>query len=173
MSSKENKLSIFWIVFSMIIFIVTEILIGSAIEKYVSGFMSISLRFMLMGLVNLGAYFLGGFLIGAISRKRVWEPPIGAFFCVFLMYLITFFVPITFYQFTLSKLVVAGIIAFVTTLVGSSMGEHFTSKLRSATSSKEQINELNELKSQYFLGEDKQKGNGWSYEKKENKNFIS
>ncbi|MBI4854953.1 MAG: hypothetical protein HY819_24400 [Acidobacteria bacterium] len=173
MKNKESKLSTFWIALSVAIFITTEILIGSFLEKYVSGFMSISLRFLLMGLINLAAYFLGGFFIGMISKKRIWEPPIAASLCILLMYIITFFIPMTFYQYGFTKMLGASLIAFITTLIGSSMGENFVSKLRNSTNSVKNTYEFSEVKSQYYLGDNKEKNNTWSYENKKDNNFIS
>lgn len=173
MNSKENKISTFWIALSIFIFISTEILIGAFLEPYVSGFMSISLRFLLMGLVNLAAYFFGGFFIGMISRKRIWEPPIAAVCCIFLMYIITFFVPMSFYQYGITKLFGASVIAFITTLIGSSLGEHFVNKIKSSGNALKNNYELNSMKSQYQLGDSKEKYNSWSYEKKKDKNFVS
>lgn len=169
---EKDKLSIFWIVFSMVIFIVTELLIGGVVGRFLPSFMSIPLGFMLMGLLHLMGYFVGGIFIGAtFPKKRMLEPPLGAVCCVFLIYITTFFIPMTFYQYSLWKVLGASIISFVVTFIGTSIGEKLVSNLKTATSTNKN-NEFERLKTQYQLGETKAY-NSWSYEKEKNKDFIS
>ena len=115
-----------WI--SFITFIFIEILLGVFIGKMILGkFVSIHLNFMIQGLLNLLSYFIGGIIIGFISPGiRRYEPAMGAFLSVALMLILTFFTPYSFLQFSLTKLLIGGLIAFMLALTGSSIGERLS-----------------------------------------------
>lgn len=110
---------------SMLIFIVTEIVLGIWIGKVVAGrYTSISLGFMVKGLLNLVSYFVGGFTIGLISPGlRIYEPAAGAFLCVALMLAVSLFTPYRFIQFSMTKMLIGGGIAFCLALAGARLGE--------------------------------------------------
>ncbi|MFY9226496.1 MAG: hypothetical protein WAQ98_27725 [Blastocatellia bacterium] len=174
MNSKQDKLSIFWIVLSMAIFIVTELAIGGVVGRFLPNFMSIPLGFMLMGLLHLMGYFVGGLLIGAtFPKKRLLEPPLGAVGCVLLLYITTFFVPMSFYQYSLWKVLGASVISFIVTFIGTSLGEKLTSNLSfNKNTNYGKNSEFEKIKAQYELGEGKKQSDGWSYEKEKKKDFT-
>ncbi len=172
MNLKEDKLSIFWIVLSIIIFITVELLLGGIISRFLPNFMSLPLGFMLMGLLHLMGYFVGGIIMGAtFPKKRTLEPPIGAVCCVLLIYITTFFVPMTFYQYSFSKAFIASIISFVVTVAGTSLGEKLVNNFKIFTTGISKTNEFEKLKTQYQLGEAKPYNSSWQYDKEKNKEF--
>lgn len=114
-----------WMFISFFVFIVVELILGGYVGEVVVGkYMSMHLRFMLQGLLNLVSYFIGGFIIGVISPGvRVYEPAAGAFLSVLTMLLITFFTPYSFIHFSMTKVIIGGGIAFFLALTGASFGE--------------------------------------------------
>lgn len=114
-----------WVLASMAIFIGIELFLGGLIGNLVVGrFMSISLKFMLQGLLNLVSFFIGGFIIGLISPGiRIHEPAVGAFLSVSFMLCITFFTPYSFMHFSFTKMLIGGAIAFFLALSGAKLGE--------------------------------------------------
>jgi len=117
-----------WMLASMGIFIGVELFLGGLVGELVVGrFMSISLRFIIQGLLNLVSFFIGGFIIGLISPGiRTLEPALGAFFSVAIMLCLTFFTPYSFIHFSLTKMLIGGIIAFALALSGAKLGEKVT-----------------------------------------------
>jgi peptidoglycan/LPS O-acetylase OafA/YrhL len=115
----------------MVVFIGVELtvsgLVGHALLKNA---MSVSLSFTLQGLLHVSSFFLGGFLIGVVSPKlRIWEPAIGGFLAVLLMFVLTAFIPNVFVQFEGGKVLMAGGFALVLALVGARLGEKLTGNL--------------------------------------------
>ena len=110
------------------IFIGVELLLGGLIGDIVVGrFMSIQLRFLLQGALNLVSFFIGGLLIGLISPGvRTFEPAAGAFLSVALMLCLAFFTPYGFIRFSMMKMLIGGAIAFLLALAGARMGERLT-----------------------------------------------
>ncbi|SDH14393.1 hypothetical protein SAMN04488136_10970 [Vibrio xiamenensis] len=93
--------------------------------------MSISLHFMMQGLLNLASYFIGGFIIGFISPGiRIYEPAAGAFLSVATMLLLTLFTPFHFFHFSLTKMIYGGAIAFFLALTGAKIGEKVTGNMK-------------------------------------------
>ncbi len=130
--SESKGFSKKWTLISYLVFIVIEILLGGLIGQFVVGkYMSISLHFMLQGLLNLVSFFIGGFLIAAISPSiRIWEPAVAAFFAVTTLLVLTFFTPYSFLHFSFTKMIIGGGIAFVLAMVGAQMGERITGRKR-------------------------------------------
>ncbi len=123
-NTEHQSFSKKWMFASMAIFIVIEIFLGGLIGNFVGGYMSISLRFMLQGLLHLVSFFIGGFIIGLISPGiRIYEPAAGAFLSVVVMLLLTVFTPYRFIQFSMSKMLIGGGIAFALALFGARAGE--------------------------------------------------
>ena len=92
--------------------------------KYASLTLCLSLRFMLQGLLHLISFFIGGFIIGLISPGiRIYEPAVGAFLSVSFMLALSLFTPYSFIQFSVTKMLIGGLIAFVLALVGARLGE--------------------------------------------------
>ena len=114
-----------WVIASIVIFTTTEILLGGLIGNVLlSGHMSISLRFLIQGLLNLSSYFIGGIIIGLISPGiRIYEPAIGAFCSVAIILCLTIFTPYSFMNFSLTKLIIGGVVAFFLALSGAKLGE--------------------------------------------------
>jgi hypothetical protein len=123
--SENQPFSKKWVIASTAIFVAVELFLGGLIGNIVVGtFMSLNLRFMLQGLLNLLSFFIGGFIIGLISPGiRIWEPAVGAFLSVSLMLCLSFFTPYSFIQFSLTKMLIGGGIAFFLALAGARMGE--------------------------------------------------
>ena len=121
----ERPFSRKWVVGSMVLFITIELLLGGVVGTLVAGrFTSLSLRFLLQGLLNLVSYFIGGFIIGAVSPGlRILEPAVGAFLSLALMLCLSLFTPYSFIQFSLTKMLVGGAIAFGLALAGARVGE--------------------------------------------------
>ena len=124
----ESSFSAFWLFASMALFILVEIVIGGLIGEFLVGrYLSISLSFTLQGLLNLSAYFIGGFIIGLISPGlRIGEPALGAFLSVGVMLTMSLFTPFTFMQFSLVRWLVGGVIAAFLAFVGAELGERAT-----------------------------------------------
>ena len=117
-----------WMLASMAIFIGIELLLGGIVGQIVVGrFMSLSLRFMLQGLLNVVSFFIGGFIIGVISPGlRIREPATGAFLSVALMLILSIFTSYSFIRFSLTKMIIGGIVAFCLALTGAKIGEKVT-----------------------------------------------
>ena len=114
-----------WMLASMVIFIVVELFIGGLIGNFIVGrFVSLSLRFMLQGLLNIVSFFIGGFIIGLISPGiRIHEPAVGAFLSVSIMLCLSFFTPYSFIHFSFTKMLIGGAVAFFLALAGARLGE--------------------------------------------------
>lgn len=117
---------------SAAIFIAVELFLGGLIGEVVVGrFMSINLRFLLQGLLNLVSFFVGGFIIGLISPGiRTREPAVGAFLSVALMLGLAFFTPYSFIRFSVTKMLIGGGVAFFLALAGARLGERVAGNIR-------------------------------------------
>jgi hypothetical protein len=124
----EQPFSKKWMILSMGIYILAEILIGYFIGYIIVGkYVSIGLQFMMQGMCMLLAFYLGGIIIGVISPGiRLLEPAVGAFCSVSLIMILTLFAPYHFYHFSLTKIIVGGGIAFFLALCGAKTGEKIT-----------------------------------------------
>jgi hypothetical protein len=130
-SEKSSARSTLWIILSLIIFVAVELLLGGIIGPLLVGrFVSQPLYLKLQMILMLGSYFLGGLLIGLLSPGiRVLEPAIGAALAVIFTWLYSFFTPIRFYGFSLTRMIIGGGIAFVLALIGADLGERIAAKL--------------------------------------------
>jgi hypothetical protein len=124
----DQAFSLKWVVFSLFIYIAAELILGAWVGSIVVGtFISMSLRFLLQGLLNLVSYFVGGFIIGLISPGlRIYEPAAGAFLAVSLTLMLSFFTPYSFIQFSLTKMLLGGGMAFFLALAGARLGERLS-----------------------------------------------
>lgn len=129
--SQDEPFSWKWVFISLAMFIGMEVILGVLLGYVVVGrYVSLSLRFLLQGLLNLASYFVGGFLIGVISpRVRVVEPAVGAFFAVVATIFLTLFTPYSFIRFSMTKILIGGAIAFALALTGAKLGERLTGRL--------------------------------------------
>lgn len=114
----------------MVIFIIAEVLIGGLVGNLIGGsYMSMGLRFLIQGILQLISFFVGGFFIGVISPGiRIKEPAVGAFLSVAIMLVLTFFTPYSFIHFSITKVIIGGVIAFGLALIGARMGERVTQR---------------------------------------------
>jgi len=121
-----------WMIASAGIFIAVELFLGGLIGEVVVGkFLSISLRFLIQGLLNLVSFFIGGFIIGLISPGiRTKEPAVGAFLSVAIMLCLSFFTPYSFIHFSLTKMLIGGGVAFFLALAGARLGERVVGNIR-------------------------------------------
>ncbi|MGK0290599.1 MAG: hypothetical protein ACI86H_002058 [bacterium] len=141
MNSDQNQPKLFsknWVLASILIFIVCEVILGEILGKHVFGsFISRSLRYRVEVLLIFSSYFVGGFITGFISPTvRILEPAIGAFFSVALTFIYSLFIPLSFFRFSLSRILIAGGIAFVLAYFGAKYGEKIAGKLGNKESKK-------------------------------------
>lgn len=110
------------------IFMGAELLLGVVVGEVVVGrYVSMSLRFLVQGLLHVASFFVGGLIVGLISTGvRITEPAVGAALSVVATLAMTVFSPYTFMQLETSKLIVGGVIAFVVALSGAELGERVT-----------------------------------------------
>jgi len=125
MSNAKREFSWKWVFLAFCIFVGTESVLGAFIGDYIlSQHVSHSLRFLVQGLCNVGAYFVGGFVIGVISPGiRIWEPAVAAFLAVACTLMLTVFSPFSFLAFSTNKLLIGGVIAFLMGMSGATLGE--------------------------------------------------
>ena len=120
-----------WVWGALGIYVAAEILLGAVIGDYlIGGFISRPLYLKLQSFLMLGAYASGGFLVGLLSPKvRIAEPAIGAFLAVAVTFLYTFFTPLSFYRFSLMRIIVGGTLALICASVGAKFGERLAARL--------------------------------------------
>ncbi|CED57166.1 hypothetical protein ACU5DF_01025 [Aliivibrio wodanis] len=126
--TRRRVVSKFWIFVSFLTFIGVELLIGGFVGKLIVGrYISISLQFMLQGLLHLSAFFIGGIIIGLISPgKRMFEPAFAAFLSVLVVLSLSLFTPYSYIGFSMDKMMIGGVVAFLLALLGSYFGERFS-----------------------------------------------
>ncbi len=125
-----------WIFISFFIFIGLEILLGGVAGRILAGkFVSHVLHFKIELILILVSYFLGGLIIGFASPNiRILEPALGAFFAVFFTFLYSFFTPLRFFGFSLSRILIGGVIAFLLALFGADLGERAAARIGNSKS---------------------------------------
>lgn len=121
-----------WVLISMAVFMAVELILGGLIGQVLLGrYMSISLGFMLQGLLHLISFFIGGVIVGLISPGiRIQEPAVGAFLSVALMLSLSLFTPYSFIRFSLFKMILGGVVAFCLALAGAKIGESWSGHRR-------------------------------------------
>ena len=114
-----------WVGISMLVFIAVELFLGGFVAQLLVGkFISIGLRFTLQGGLYLISFFIGGFIIGLISPGiRIAEPAVGAFLSVAFMLFVSIFTPYSFIRFSLTRMLIGGVVAFFLALWGARTGE--------------------------------------------------
>jgi hypothetical protein len=125
--AKTAEFSTFWMVMSILTFLVAEVILGWFVGTFLlGGYVSQMWHLRMQVLLYLGAYFVGGIFIGVVSPGlRMIEPAMGAFVSVFLTLAISLFLPYTFMRLSFGKLVVGGLIAFAIAFAGARIGERF------------------------------------------------
>jgi len=126
---RDQTFSWKWVFISMAVFIGIELILGSIVGGIIVGrYKSISLGFLLQGLLHLASFFVGGLAIGLFSPGiRIREPAVGAFCSVALMLAMSLFTPYAFIRFSLNKMLLGGAIAFGLALLGARIGERLSS----------------------------------------------
>ena len=125
---QEQPFSRNWLIFSVVIFMVFEIVIGGwlaqvLVGKRISHMLSLRIELIL----SLGSFFLGGLVVGLISPgRRLMEPAIAAAISVVLTFMISFFTPLMFVQASVSRMLIGGAVAFIVALWGADLGERLT-----------------------------------------------
>lgn len=121
----SRPFSMGWMFASVVLFLGSELLIGTwigplVLGKYVSPMFHLQLQMMM----HLASFYLGGLLVGIISPGvRLKEPAVAAFLSVALVFMISFFMPGFMYPFSMDRMLVGGLIALVIAVVGAYSGE--------------------------------------------------
>ncbi|MCC7071687.1 MAG: hypothetical protein IT383_10205 [Deltaproteobacteria bacterium] len=75
-------------------------------------------------LMHLASFLVGGWVVGVISpRVRMWEPAVGAAISVMIVFLMSVFLPHSWWRWDWNKVVIGGGIAFVLALAGAYTAE--------------------------------------------------
>ena len=129
-TSHSKKLSWMWIIMSMVIFLAIELLLGGVAGRLIAGrFVGHVFWIKIEVILMLVSYFIGGMLVGLVSSGiRIFEPAVGAFFAVLFTFIYSFFTPHRFFGFSINRLVIGGIIAFVLALIGADLGERIAAR---------------------------------------------
>jgi hypothetical protein len=131
-----------WVVASVAIFTALEILIAVLLAPaiFAGRLASPMLQMRLQMLMHLGSFLAGGLAVGVISpRIRMWEPAVGAFISVAIVFMMSFFMPTWWMTFNLEKVIVGGGIAFVLALAGAYTGEKWMGNVESDDSARSRI----------------------------------
>ena len=128
MSDTERPVSKAWIVASIAIFMVLELLLGGLMADVLAGR---STSHMLQLRLELGlsllSFLVGGFLVGILSPgPRLVEPAVGAAATVVFTFLISFFTPVAFLQASGDRILIGGVMGFLVALFGAHLGEKLT-----------------------------------------------
>jgi hypothetical protein len=135
----ENKdFSKNWVIASFFVFVAVELLLGGVVGKLMCGrFVGHVAAAKFETLLMLSSYFIGGYLVGLLSREvRVLEPAVGAALAVGFTFLISFFTPLVFYAFVWSRVLVGGGIAFILAFLGARAGERWAGRMGNSSSKK-------------------------------------
>jgi len=124
----DRPISTKWIVLSFLVFMAFELLLGQGLTRLLTGSTTSHMLMLRLEMLLMSASFLaGGFLIGVVSPgPRLIEPAIGAAITVVFTFLIAFFTPVVFYQASLSRMLIGGVIGFGVALFGAHLGEKVT-----------------------------------------------
>ena len=115
-----------WVIASVLIFTAMEICIAMLLAPaiFAGRLASPMLQMRMQMLMHLGSFYVGGIFVGIISpRIRLWEPAVGAFVAVLLVFLMSVFMPHSWWSWDWSKIIVGGGIAFGLGLAGAYTGE--------------------------------------------------
>jgi len=121
-----------WLIISVSMFMGVELFLGGFVGKIICGrYFSQMLALRLQVVLSLGAYFIGGFIIGLMSPGiRMIEPAVAALISVALTLVIAVFLPYTLMQMTLGKLLIGGGIAFILAYAGAYSGERLAGNVK-------------------------------------------
>lgn len=127
---EQRGISTPWIFASMGIILAFELLLGGVLPHLLAGrFVAHPTALKIQVLLMLVSFFLGGFIVGLVSPGvRLAEPAIGAAASVGITFLFTAFTPLVFYRFSMGRLLVGAIVAFLIAMAGAHLGERATGK---------------------------------------------
>lgn len=123
---KTHPFSTKWVVASVVIFTVLEVAIAQFLAPLIFGAMIASpmVQMRLQMIMHLASFYVGGVGVGIISPGvRLSEPAVGAFISVVLVFLMSVFLPHSYFEFDFTKIAVGGGIAFGLSLMGAYTGE--------------------------------------------------
>jgi hypothetical protein len=114
-----------WLFLSVGVFLAIEAAIGTYLGPLVLGkYVSPAFHLQLQSLMHLASFYLGGVVVGLMSPGvRLKEPAAGAFLSVLAVFVMSLFLPHTFMQFDVGKILIGGAIAVVLALMGAYTGE--------------------------------------------------
>lgn len=120
-----------WVFVSIGVFMATEAALAWLVgELLVGRYISQPGGFRYEGILYLLSYFVGGFIVGIVSPgKRLWEPAIGAFTAAAAGWIVSIFVPLSWFRMDTWKVLVGGVIALSLALWGAELGEKLTGNL--------------------------------------------
>lgn len=121
-----------WVWASFAGFVIVQVILGGLAGQYLlRGYHTMHTGYLIEGAINLGGYYLGGFVIGFISpRIRLMEPAVAAFLAMFACMSVGLFTPYVFYQFGMNKFLIGGGIAAFLAYCGAFSAEKFTGQVR-------------------------------------------
>lgn len=121
-----------WVIVSMLVFLAVELAMGAAVGSLVRWQPGHVLRLRVEMLLMLTSYFLGGLIVGFVSRgSRVDEPIIAAVLAVALSFCLTLFTPLRFFRFSIMRILLGSAIAAACAVLGVDVGAGGSAKLRS------------------------------------------
>jgi hypothetical protein len=131
-SRRSRPFSTTWVVVSLVVFFVVELILGGLLhELVVKRYLSQMLHLRLQVVLSLVSYAIGGFIVGVISPgKRILEPAVGAALSVVLTLIISWFLPWRFAGFGWNKLLLGAGLAFVIGLASARAGEQLMGNVR-------------------------------------------
>lgn len=122
----KNSFSWKWVALSVVVYTAMEIGIAVFLAPaiFAGRLASPMLQMRLQMLMHLASFLIGGFAVGLFSPGvRLWEPAVGAFVAVALVFMMSFFMPTWFMHWDTHKVMIGGGIAFVLAIAGAYSGE--------------------------------------------------
>jgi hypothetical protein len=120
-----------WILFSALIFVGVEVLLGGVVSRLITGkFIGHVAALRIEALLILASYFVGGIVVALLSPTvRIYEPAAGAAIAVAITFTISLFTPVRFFGFSLTRILMGGGVAFFLALSGAKLGERLAAWL--------------------------------------------
>ena len=115
-----------WVALSIVIYTAMEIGIAVFLAPaiFAGRLASPMLQMRLQMLMHLASFLVGGFFVGLLSPGvRMWEPAVGAFVSVAIVFMMSFFMPTWFMHWDTQKVMIGGGIAFALAIAGAYSGE--------------------------------------------------
>jgi hypothetical protein len=128
--AEQVPVSTRWVVVSFVVYLLCEVALGGVLAPLLSGFVSRPMAMRVEVLLMLGSFFVGGFVVGALSPTvRVLEPALGAAGAVMLTFVYALFMPMSFYRVPPERLLLGAALAFGVALAGADSGERAAARL--------------------------------------------